>query len=205
VFLPVMGGVSGGRRHHQDASEGRFMRGYRKVLAALLQRPGLTLLGTLVVIIVIYAAYGRFNYGAEFFPSVEPDSAQVQVRARGDLSSWERDAIVREVEGRLQNMPDVKAVDARPMLTTRNQMAADVIRVLQCQVKARFTRRTATEILDDFRERTADIAGIELEFRKQEGGPAEGKPVELLVSSMDSSQLNGFVDEIESRMRTLGG
>ncbi|HLT13070.1 MAG TPA: efflux RND transporter permease subunit [Marinobacter sp.] len=205
VFLPVMGGVSGGKRSHQNATEGRFMAFYRHTLGALLRRPGLTLLGALAVIIVIYAAYGRFNYGVEFFPSVEPDSAQVQVRARGDLSIWERDAIVREVEGRLQNMPEVKALYARSMLTTGNQMAPDVIGVLQFQFNDWFTRRTATEILDDFRERTADIAGIELEFRKQEGGPAEGKPVELLVSSMDSSQLNGFVDEIESRMRTLGG
>lgn len=205
VFLPVMGGVSGGKRSHQNATEGRFMGIYRRTLGALLRRPGWTLLGALAVIIVIYAAYGRFNYGVEFFPSVEPDSAQVQVRARGDLSIWERDAIVREVEGRLQNMPEVKALYARSMLTTGNQMAPDVIGVLQFQFNDWFTRRTATEILDDFRERTSDIAGIELEFRKQEGGPAEGKPVELLVSSMDSSQLNGFVDEIESRMRTLGG
>ncbi|MEC9085345.1 MAG: efflux RND transporter permease subunit, partial [Pseudomonadota bacterium] len=201
VFLPVMGGVSGGRRHHQDASEGRFMRGYRKVLAALLQRPGLTLLGTLVVIVVIYAAYGRFNHGVEFFPSVEPDSAQVQVRARGDLSVWERDAIVREVESRLQNMPEVKALYARSMVTTSTQMAPDVIGVLQFQFTDWYTRRTATEILEDFRERTADIAGIELEFRKQEGGPAEGKPIELQVSSMDSNQLDAYVDTIENRMR----
>ena len=205
VFLPVMGGVSGGRRSHQDATEGRFMALYRNTLGALLRRPGLTLLGSLVLIIIIYAAYGRFNHGVEFFPSVEPDSAQVQVRARGDLSIWERDAIVREVERRLQNMPEVKALYARSMLTTGNQMAPDVIGVLQFQFNDWFTRRTATEILDGFRERTADIAGIELEFRKQEGGPAEGKPVELLVSSMDSSQLNGFVDEVESRMRTIGG
>jgi len=205
VFLPVMGGVSGGRRHHQDASEGRFMRGYRKVLAALLQRPGLTLLGTLVVIVVIYAAYGRFNHGVEFFPSVEPDSAQVQVRARGDLSVWERDAIVREVESRLQNMPEVKALYARSMVTTSTQMAPDVIGVLQFQFTDWYTRRTATEILEDFRERTADIAGIELEFRKQEGGPAEGKPIELQVSSMDSNQLDAYVDTIENRMRELGG
>ena len=205
VFLPVLGGVSGGRRHHKDASEGRFMRGYRQVLAALLQRPGLTLLGTLMVIVVIYAAYGRFNHGVEFFPSVEPESAQVQVRARGDLSVWERDAIVREVESRLQNMPEVKALYARSMVTTSSQMAPDVIGVLQFQFTDWYTRRTATDILEDFRERTADIAGIELEFRKQEGGPAEGKPIELQVSSMDSTQLDGYVDSIENRMRELGG
>ena len=205
VFLPVLGGVSGGKRSHHDPEESRFVQGYRKVLATLLKRPGLTLLGSLVMIILIYAAYGRFNHGVEFFPSVEPDSAQVQVRARGDLSIRERDAIVREVEQRLQNMPEVKALYARSMLSTSTQMAPDVIGVLQFQFNDWFTRRTATEILEDFRERTADIPGVELEFRKQEGGPAEGKPVELLVSSMNSGDLDGYVDQIQQQMRAQGG
>ena len=205
VFLPVMGGVSGGRRAHEDAVEGRIMKVYRQTLANILQRPGLTLIGALVLIVLIYAAYGRFNHGVDFFPSVEPDSAQVQVRARGDLSVWERDAIVREVESHLLNMPEVKALYARSMLSTGNNMAPDVIGVLQFQFTDWYTRRPATEILEDFRERTAGIPGIELEFRKQEGGPADGKPIELLVSSLDSEQLDGYVDEIEQAMQSIGG
>ncbi|WP_323753938.1 efflux RND transporter permease subunit [Marinobacter sp.] len=205
VFLPVMGGVSGGRRVHEDAVEGRIMKAYRSTLGNILRRPGLTLMGALVLIVLIYAAYGRFNHGVDFFPSVEPDSAQVQVRARGDLSVWERDAIVREVESHLQNMPEVKALYARSMLANGNNMAPDVIGVLQFQFTDWYTRRQATEILEDFRERTADIPGIELEFRKQEGGPADGKPIELLVSSLDSGQLDGYVDDIEQAMQSIGG
>ncbi|SFN28955.1 efflux RND transporter permease subunit [Marinobacter pelagius] len=205
VFLPVLGGVSGGRRARASHADGRMMAWYRLVLSRLLQFPGLTLVGVLVVILVIYAAYARFNHGVEFFPSVEPDSAQVQVRARGDLSVWERDAIVREVERRLQGMPEVKALYARSMLSNNTRMAPDVIGVLQFQFTDWFTRRPASAILEDFRERTADIPGIELEFRKQEGGPAEGKPIEIQLSSRDNGQLNGFVDAVEERMRTLDG
>ncbi|HLV76748.1 MAG TPA: efflux RND transporter permease subunit [Marinobacter sp.] len=205
VFLPVLGGLSGGKRTHHDPRESRFVQGYRKVLMVLLKRPGLTLLGSLVVIVLIYAAYGRFNHGVEFFPSVEPDSAQVQVRARGDLSVRERDAIVREVEQRLQNMPEVKALYARSMITPANQMAPDVIGVLQFQFNDWYTRRTASEILEDFRQRTADIPGIEMEFRKQEGGPAEGKPIELLVSSMSSAELESYVEQLLRTMREQGG
>ncbi|KXS51159.1 MAG: acriflavin resistance protein, partial [Marinobacter sp. T13-3] len=205
VFLPVMGGVSGGRRSRQPESESRAMGVYRHVLAALLRRPGLALLGALVLIAVIYAAYARFNHGVEFFPSVEPDSAQVQVRARGDLSVWERDAIVREVERRLQGMPEVKALYARSMISPDNQMAPDVIGVLQFQFNDWFTRRPASKILDDFQQRTADIPGIKLEFRKQEGGPAQGKPIELQVSSRNGDDLDNYVDQIEEQMRAMGG
>ncbi|MFL1467408.1 efflux RND transporter permease subunit [Marinobacter sp. HN1S83] len=205
VFLPVLGAVSGGKRARQSMGGGAMMAGYRKVLATLLGRPGLTLLGVLGLIIVIYAGYAKFNYGVEFFPSVEPDSAQVQVRARGDLSIWERDSIVREVEERLQGMPEVKALYARSMVSAGNQMAPDVVGVLQFQFTDWFTRRPANEILEDFRARTEDIPGIELEFRKQEGGPADGKPVELKVSSMDSEKLNSYVDQIQDRMSAMSG
>lgn len=205
VFLPVMGGISGGRRSRQQNEEGRAMGFYRKILAILLGRPGLTLLGALVLIVLIYATYGRFNHGVEFFPSVEPDSVQVQVRARGDLSVWERDAIVQEVEQRLQNMPEVKALYARSMLSSDDQMAPDVIGVLQFQFDDWFTRRSASEILDDFARRTGDIPGVQLEFREQEDGPAQGKPVELLVSSNDSLELDAYVDQVADKMREMGG
>ncbi|AOY88329.1 MFS transporter [Marinobacter salinus] len=205
VFLPVLGSVSGGKRARQGHANGRLMQQYRQLLSVLLRFPGFTLLGVLGIIVVIYAAYGKFNYGVEFFPSVEPDSAQVQIRARGDLSVWERDAIVRQVEDRLRDMPEVNALYARSMISPGNQMAPDVIGVLQFQFTDWYTRRPASAILEDFRSRTADIPGIELEFRKQEGGPAEGKPIELQVSSRDNGRLNGFVDAIEGQMRTLGG
>jgi len=205
VFLPVLGGISGGRRARTVSESGRMMQGYRRLLSTLLSYPGFTLVGVLAVVVLVYVAYGKFNYGIEFFPSVEPDSAQVQVRARGDLSVLERDAIVRQVEDRLQGMPEVKAVYARSMLSASTQMAPDVIGVLQFQFTDWFSRRRASEILEDFMARTEDIPGIELEFRKQENGPAGGKPIELQISSRESSKLNGYVDQIEEQMRAQGG
>jgi multidrug efflux pump len=205
VFLPVLGSISGGKRRPQSAISGRMTDVYRGFLGRLLTKPGFTLLGVLGVVVVIYAAYGKFNYGVEFFPSVEPDSAQVHVRARGDLSVQERDAIVRQVEQRLQGMPEVKALYARSMINPGNQMAPDVIGVLQFQFTDWFERRPATQILEDFRSLTADIPGIELEFRKQEGGPADGKPIELKVSSMNSDQLERYVALIRQRMSGIDG
>jgi len=205
VFLPVLGSLSGGKRARQSQETGRMGLAYRSVLARLLSSPALTLFGVLAVVAVIYGGYAKFNYGVEFFPSVEPDSAQVQVRARGDLSVWERDEIVRDVEQRLEGMPEVKALYARSMVSAGNRMAPDVIGVLQFQFTDWNERRPATLILEELRERTADIPGIELEFRKQEGGPADGKPIELQVSSLDSSKLNRYVDEIRAEMEALGG
>ncbi len=205
VFLPVLGGISGGRRPRQSGDSGRMKQGYRNLLARLVRFPGRTLIGALAVIGVIYAAYGEFNHGVEFFPSVEPDSAQVQIRARGDLSVWERDAIVREVETRLQGMPEVRELYARSTVNAGSRMAPDVVGVIQFSFTDWYTRRPASAILEDMRERTADIPGVELDFRKQEGGPADGKPIELLISSHNPDLLNDYADTIERQMRAMGG
>lgn len=205
VFLPVMGGVSGGRRARQARPAGRFMMAYRSTLGALLRHPGLTLVGALLIIGIIYATYARFNHGVEFFPSVEPDSAQVQVRARGDLSIYERDAIVREVERRLTGMPEVEALYARSMVAPGSQLAPDVIGVLQFRFIDWDLRRPASQILADFRERTADIPGVVIEFRQQEDGPGAGKPIELKVSSTDSQAMENYVKELLSVMSGMSG
>ncbi|WP_166258493.1 efflux RND transporter permease subunit [Marinobacter salicampi] len=205
VFLPVLGGVSGGEKARKAVTEGRFNQGYRKALASLLSYPGLTLLGVVVVTGLIYAGYARFNHGVEFFPSVEPDSAQIWVRARGDLSVHERDRLVQRVESRLLGMPEVKAMYVRSMVNPGNQLAPDVVGVLQFQFADWHERRPASEILADFKKRTEDIPGIVLEFREQEEGPGSGKPIEIKVSSLQSAQLEDYVDKLRDTMAQTDG
>jgi multidrug efflux pump len=205
VFLPVMGGVSGGRRVRGGDGESAFVQGYRRVLAALLYAPWLTLLGALLIIVAIGWSYKVFNHGLEFFPEVEPESAQVHVRARGDLSVHERDAIVRQVEQRLDGLPEVASLYARSMVSTDQQMAPDVIGTLQFQFVDWDQRRPASEILAQFRELTADIPGIVLEFRQQEEGPGGGKPIEIMVAGDDYSDLEAYTSQVRDTMREMGG
>ncbi|SFR76504.1 multidrug efflux pump [Marinobacter daqiaonensis] len=205
VFLPVMGGVSGGRRTRQPGGEGRFLKGYRSVLRRLLSYPGLTLLGALVIIVSIGWAYKSFNHGVEFFPDVEPESAQVQVRARGDMSIQERDVIVREVERRLSGMPEVETLYGRSMISPGSQLAPDVIGVLQFQFVDWDLRRPASVILEQFREITADMPGIVLEFRQQEDGPGAGKPIEIMVTGSDYEALDTYVTQLRAVMDDMDG
>jgi multidrug efflux pump len=206
VFMPVLGAVSGTHappvaRH----SNGRAAQAYRRLLQRLLARPGLTLVGMLALVALIYLAYGRFNHGVEFFPSVEPDSAQVWVRARGDLSVHEKDALVRKVEQRVLGMGELKAVYARSMVQPERRLAADVVGVLQFEFIDWHTRRPASEILEDMRQRTADIAGVQLEFREAKNGPSEDKPFNMKISSIDPQQAVEWTQLLRQQMDELGG
>lgn len=205
VFLPTMGGVSRHRPRYTQPVTVPGLELYRAVLSRLLRRPGLTLAGTLAIIALLYAAYARFNHGVEFFPDIEPDSAQLQVRARGDLSVFEKDAILREVERRLQGLTEVKALYARSFAMPDNQMGTDVIGVLQFQFTDWHRRRPASAIKETMTGLTRDIPGVVLEFREQQMGPGAGKPVELRVSGTDERALSEATERIRAAMLALGG
>jgi len=208
VFLPTLGGVFGARSA-QPAREGDMVtaggRLYRHLLGRLLAWPGLTLLVALLLMALIYTAYARFNHGVEFFPSVEPDTAQVLVRARGDFSAVETDAIVRRVESRLTGMSEVQALYARSFAVPNQQLGGDVVGVLQFQLIDWQHRRPASAILADMAERTRDLPGIRLEFREQEMGPAGGKPIVLEISAEDPALADRAVTAVRRTMGELGG
>lgn len=206
VFLPVLGQVSGGGLSRSEKTHTSWLgTRYRQVLVFLLARPGQTLSVMLLAMVMIYLFYDRFNYGTEFFPDVEPDSAQVLVHARGDLSVYERDALVQQVEQRLLGMPEVEVLYARSFSMADGQLAEDVIGIVQLQLVDWYRRRPARVILDDMRQRTTDLPGLKLEFRKQEQGPSAGKPVVLKFSARDSEQLDQAVSRVRKAMDELGG
>ncbi|EJO92801.1 acriflavin resistance protein [Ectopseudomonas mendocina DLHK] len=205
VFLPVLGAVSGGNARAQAQGLSRAGNAYRRLLEKLLRRPGLTLLGMLALIALIYVGYGRFNHGVEFFPDVEPESAQIWLRARGDLSVQEKDALLKQVESQVLGMREVKALYARSLAQPDGQLGADVIGTLQFQFVDWHQRRPAKDILAEMSQRTAGIPGVVLEFRKQEQGPTDGKPVKLQISAMDPALGEQWVERIRDEMTRLGG
>ncbi|MFD2190733.1 efflux RND transporter permease subunit [Pistricoccus aurantiacus] len=205
IFLPTLGGVfSPGKARGSDHIT-RGGRGYRQLLGKLICHPGKTLLAAMLGMALVYTAYARFNHGVEFFPSVEPDRAQAMVHLRGDLSVSEKDAVVQRVESRLRNMPEVQALYARSFATPNEQLGVDVIGQLSFQLIDWSKRRPVARILADMRERTQDIPGIQLEFRQQEQGPSEGKPIELEISAQDPDKVDRMVDTLRATMRRLGG
>ena len=205
IFLPTMGAVSTKKPAQEEPVSGQFMEKYRHALGTLLRYPGYTFLGTLGLIVVIYIAYMQFNHGVEFFPDIEPETVQLHVRARGDLSIYEKDRVLKRIEKRLANYSEVEAVYARSFAMPDEQMGTDVIGVLQFQLIDWHERRRAREITDAMYAAVADIPGIVLEFREQEQGPGQGKPVQLRVSATDPALMDEAVTQVRNLMEDIGG
>jgi multidrug efflux pump len=154
---------------------------------------------------MVYAGYGAFGKGVEFFPDVEPQNAMIQIRARGDLSILERDQLVREVESRILDMSEFASVYSRSGSQFRAQVSEDAIGLIQLELIDWKLRRPAKQILAEVRQRTKDLAGIIIEVQQQESGPPVGKPVQIQLSSRFPELLPPAVERIRSMLDEIGG
>ncbi|MCW8927504.1 MAG: efflux RND transporter permease subunit, partial [Gammaproteobacteria bacterium] len=179
---------------------------YLRLLERLLAHPLKILMLAMLLLVVVYSAYAIYGKGVEFFPSVEPEQAIINVRARGNLSVYEQDAMVRRVEKRVLQMPEIESVYSRSGIDLRGQeLPADTVGVIQMEFVNWQQRRPASAILAEIRERTADIAGIIIELRKQEGGPPVGKPVQLQLGSRYPQLLAPAVVKVRELLDEVGG
>ena len=218
IFIPVVGGLIGKRQpqtatakaslHAAEIGDprdmGGFTGGYVRVLEWAITRPAATLLLALALLLGGFGLYGQFGKGVTFFPSVEPDFMQVQVRARDNFSIFERDALVRAVEDRLLGYDEIASIYARSMMSA-GQGDEETIGTLQLELTSWDTRRTAEEIGVDIRADVADIAGIDVQVQTESGGPSSGKPVNLEITGRDPQAQQDAVQQVRDLMDSIGG
>ncbi len=219
IFVPVLGGSL--LRRGQGAGTGKPVPEdvddyenvnerdfYYRALNRALDHPGKFIAGVALVLVAAYAGYWVYGQGVTFFPDVESEYAQVQVRARGDMSLTERDRIVRSVEQRLNRVAGVDTVYGRTRADQyegNQQMPADVVGVIQLEFAHWRQRRSARAILDTIRARTSDIAGVRVQVREQQQGPSQGKPIQLELAAQKYEVLKSAVRTVRSTMVELGG
>ncbi len=222
VFLPVTGSLFGKTEAEaQDSDIARQLAGtsrvnynrikgfsgaYIRLLRRLILYPGRVLLGAMVAVVAVFFAYGQFNSGVEFFVDTEPEQAIVLISARGNLSAAEELALVKEVEARVLQVKGLKAV----FVTTGKPAGGpavgrgagldtpvDEIGQITIELADYETRRKGKVILAEIRERVADLAGIKIEVRKRDDGPATGKDVRLEIGADDQTSL----EQVTARVR----
>ena len=179
--------------------------GYIKLLRLALHHPAKVLMLAVAMLIGVQWYYATHGNGIEFFPEVEPDNAQLQVRARGNLSTAEKDALMRQVEARVLGMKEFKTVYTRTGRQEDSQEAEDIIGTISLQLAHWRSRRPAKQILAEIEERTADIAGILIDAREEEQGPPVGKPLQLQMSSRFPELLPPLVNKVRARFESMDG
>ncbi|MBN2647061.1 MAG: efflux RND transporter permease subunit [Thiotrichales bacterium] len=213
IFIPVLGAVFSKTDNLANQvtfavpQEGRWTGAYIRLLTPLLAHPRKVLLIASLCMVAAYLSYAQFGKGVEFFPEVEPDFIQVQVQARGDLSVYEKDELVKRVEVALLDMPVYKTLYSKTFSDASQvqNVPTDLIGIVQLELVDWHLRPSAQEVIKAMRERVALIPGIQAQVRQQEHGPSSGKPIQVELTGKDFDELKAGVEEIHQRMLAIGG
>jgi multidrug efflux pump len=209
VFVPTLGGVFGKPRFisqqeknnlkHTETGDLSKVTGftgrYVSMIRYCINHAGLTVFVSVLMLFGAIIGFSLFGKGIEFFPATEPPATTVIVKARGDLSIHEKDAIVREVESRLAGFEsDIK--------TQRVTVAGDnTIGRIRLGFKDWDQRRPAKEIYEEINQRIEGISGIEVSIRQDQNGPGGGKPFQLQVTSQFPDAVNKTIETISAAMK----
>jgi len=223
IFVPTLGAfigkssavVSGKMRTLASGDKNlfeqtsNFTKGYVNILETALDHPSKVLVGAFSLLIFVQVLYGAFGKGVEFFPNVEPDFAKIQVRARGNLSVFEMDRLMSEVENRIlqinEERSEFNAVYLRTGKQRNSQESGDIIGIVSLEFMPWQIRRKADQILDEIELRTSDLVGIIVDRRKEEQGPPVGKPIVVELSSRYPELLSAGVDEVLKNLASIKG
>lgn len=173
---------------------------YVRVVWGLLSKPKLTLLGLFATLVVIGLFYAKFNKGTELFPTSETDFARVRVKVGGNLSLPEKDKIIREVEEIISKIPDVKYYQALTYSSSTNDIGR-----INLEFKPWNERRKAIEILNEIKEKTANIPGVEIKTAAQKGGPGGSSDITLNILGKETEDIEKTLQRVKSFMQKDGG
>jgi multidrug efflux pump len=193
VINPVISATFPGRK----ASPGRPPRGwflsfYRKMLRTVIEYRVAVLNVSLLILIGVIMLYGKMGHGVELFPEFDPPRATISLEVPQGTSLDEINRIVLDVEKRLipyqEYLQDVVAragVGGGNMFSSASGQAS--IDLVFYDYIDRI--RPSNEIIAEIRDDITDLAGVEIEIVKEEGGPPTGAAVNLEIVGADFDQI----------------
>ncbi|SIO28964.1 multidrug efflux pump [Rhodovulum sp. ES.010] len=163
-----------------------------------------------------YKPFESHSNGVEFFVESEPEQALVYVRARGNLSLDEKDALLRQAEGIVLAEPGVRNVfafagegglnsntgGANPPLDTIGQVQVELI---PWDDRADRPELDGNLVLERIQEKLARLPGIQTEILNLSMGPASPKPVHLRLRGEDWDSLTAAAEAAIVRFEDTEG
>jgi multidrug efflux pump len=172
---------------------------YARVLGFATRNALSTLVVTVVILFSTFWAYGQYGGGLIYFSDGENKFAQVNLRARGNLSVDETNALLNEVENRILDVEGIAHVNAYTVLSGRpaRNGGTDRIGSVFLELYDRSERRFDSEtVLEEVRRRTQDMVGVIVELQPMDMGPPVGKDIQIELSSFNRGSIEPAVEKI---------
>lgn len=184
-----------------------FTNFYYQAITRVLNHPRMfvgTMIGLLVCVYVFFMLLGT---GIEFFPKIEPTSAQITIKSSSNLSLDERRDIINQIEDKILGFSkEIKIIYAQAGQFTSNPNGTeDTIGSIFVEFFDWDKRRKAAHILADIDHVLSGIYGITTEVIENRDGPPPDKPVAFDITSRNLQQLPAVADKILVAMSQISG
>lgn len=201
LFVPTLGAIIA-RPFKQPPKKRDGL--YMWVVGRAVRYPWLTLIFILGILVAVPYAYLQYGKGMEFFPDVEPDYGQIYVKARGNLSIAEKDALVAQAEQRMLGWPGIASVYARTG-AGGGEGGDDVIGTIQFEFVDWRERKGANAIIADLRDAMVGIPGVDIETSLPQAGPSSGRAIQIELSAVDPTYLPQVAVRLADQIARIPG
>ncbi|MBN2366158.1 MAG: efflux RND transporter permease subunit, partial [Calditrichaeota bacterium] len=166
---------------------------------------------TVGAFVSIFIVYGFINHGVEFFPDLDPTQAWIKVETPIGTRLEKSNEIVREIERRIQNTPDMEHyVTEVGNVSDDFDFGAQGGALHKSRVTIDFRDKheriqNSMKTLDQVREEVMGIPGARIDVSKPQEGPPTGNAVEIQIKGENFSVLEQLSGEIQRRIRPVEG
>ncbi|OYX21002.1 MAG: MFS transporter, partial [Rhodobacterales bacterium 32-66-9] len=202
IFVPTLGAIIAKPfKHLPQHKDGAYMW----VVGKAVRHPWIMLTLAVGLLVAVPYTYAKVGKGVIFFPDVEPEFGLLYVKARGNLSIAEKDALVAQAEARILGWPGVETVYTRTGSGggQGNEVDADVIGTIQYEFVDWRERKNANAILADLRQAMVGIPGVDIQVSVPQAGPTTGKAIQIQLSADDPTNLNEVARQVADRLATV--
>ena len=195
------------------------LRLYEGFLRLSLRHRFTTLALSVILLIALAVIYGRLGHGVEFFPSMDPKNAVINIRGPQGMNIHESDRLARLVEQRVaraRHAPgDIEYVMANVGSSGSSSPAAALFgsggsgphvgNITLGFPDYELRERAGADVLREIRQYTDDIAGAEVKVEKQKDGPPTGAAITVRIAGEDFATLGRLSEQARRQIQDVPG
>lgn len=225
IFLPVLGGVIGGRAKKDDTNlqafsgaEGDplsakgFFGFYARLISNLCRRPLLVTTALIVGCVTIIFWFGSTSHRTHFFLDAEPEQLYVYIGAQGNLAAAEEIEIVKRVEAEVLPIDGILSVTTLSGPASRSggfgsgtgSIPVDTIGRLLVELNSAAPGVDGREVEQSIRDVLEEFVGAHIEISPYQEGPPVGKDIQISLLSTDYQELLKVATRIREHLEEMG-
>ncbi|MBL1211782.1 MAG: efflux RND transporter permease subunit [Ignavibacteriae bacterium] len=183
----------------------RTLRFYERFLKRALAAKFKILGGALAALILIIIVYGAFGLGIEFFPDTDPERIFVNVESPTGTNIEMSNKIAKQLESKLGPFLDGDVKEYVSNVGSSNNpfdggaggtpnKSTITVQYIDFNDRAQPSSKTTEEI----RKALVNVAGADIEVKKEDNGPPVGAPVNIEIIGDDFEKLGEIAESIRN-------